>query len=205
MKLPELSSSLYQYLKKYQEDPNSKVFAPLAEAYRKAGFAQEAIDIAQAGLKVHPHFMAGKVALARALFDQKQYEEVIKELLSVVGNFPDNWAAQRLLGDAYLISGQNSKALEAYKLVLFFHPQDAEVAQWVQELETESYETQPLLLGASRFEVRPLGPLTGVTPDPQKQKRIQTIERLQRWLQKIERYRVLQEVARSKSASMDAI
>ena len=38
---------IFSYLKKFQEDPASRVFAPLAEAYRKAGLVDEAIDIAR--------------------------------------------------------------------------------------------------------------------------------------------------------------
>ena len=55
---------IYEYLKKYQEDPSSRVFAPLAESYRKAGLADEAIEIAREGLRVHPNFVGGRVALA---------------------------------------------------------------------------------------------------------------------------------------------
>ena len=63
---------IYHYLRRYQEDPRSRVFAPLAEAYRKAGLLDEAIEIARDGVRVHPHFVGGKVALARALFDKGQ-------------------------------------------------------------------------------------------------------------------------------------
>ena len=57
------SPMIYDYLKKYQEDPTSRVFAPLAEAYRKAGLIDEAIEIAREGLRVHPNFVGGRVAL----------------------------------------------------------------------------------------------------------------------------------------------
>src|SRR3954470_6886467 len=99
------SPLIYNYLKKYQEDPNSRVFAPLAEAYRKAGLIDEAIEIAREGLRVHPGFVGGRVALARALFDKKSYEEVVKELTPVVRDVPDNLVAQRLLAESCLMQG----------------------------------------------------------------------------------------------------
>src|SRR5271156_5404845 len=97
---------IYQYLKKYQEDPTSRVFAPLAEAYRKAGLIEEAIEIAREGLLVHPSFTGGRVALARALFDKKQYQLVIDELNLVVQDAPDNLIAQRLLAESHLMLGR---------------------------------------------------------------------------------------------------
>ena len=97
---------IFNYLKKYQEDPGSRVFAPLAEAYRKAGMVNEAIEIAREGLRVHPGFVGGRVALARALFDQQQYQEVIEELSKVIQDVPDNLVAQRLLAESYLMLGR---------------------------------------------------------------------------------------------------
>src|SRR5665213_3540197 len=95
------SPVLYTYLKKYQEDPTSRVFAPLAEAYRKAGLLNEAIEIAREGLRLHPTFVGGRVALARALFDNHLYSQVIDELALVVRDVPDNLVAQRLLAESY--------------------------------------------------------------------------------------------------------
>src|SRR4051812_37043809 len=95
------SPLLYDYLKKYQEDPTSRIFAPLAEAYRKAGLLDDAIEIAQEGLRMHPNFVGGRVALARALFDKKLFDEVIEELGPLIQDVPDNLVAQRLLAESY--------------------------------------------------------------------------------------------------------
>src|SRR5262245_34688745 len=104
------SPLIYSYLKKYQEDPTSRVFAPLAEAYRKAGLVDEAIEIAREGLGVHPGFVGGRVALARALFDKKSYDEVIAELVPIIQDVPDNLVAQRLLAESYLMTGRLAEA-----------------------------------------------------------------------------------------------
>src|SRR6476620_6012693 len=112
--------AIYTYLKQYQDDPNSRVFAPLAEAYRKAGLIDEAIDISREGLKVHPSFMGGRVALARALFDKRLYQEVVEELSPIVQDIPDNLVAQRLLAESYLVLGRVAGALSASKMLLSF-------------------------------------------------------------------------------------
>lgn len=140
--IPEHYSSLiYQYLKKYQDDPQSKIFAPLAEAYRKAGLIDEAIEVAEEGLLVHPKYIGGRVALARALFDKKEYEKVIFHLEDVLESAPDNIIALKLNAESYLMLGRMNEALYHYKLLLYYTPHDSELVAMVKELETESLES----------------------------------------------------------------
>ncbi len=188
---------LYTYLKKYQDDPTSRVFAPLAEAYRKAGMIDEAIEIAREGLRVHPNFVGGRVALARALFDKKLFPEVIDELTQVVRDVPDNLVAQRLLAESCLMLGRVTEALGAYKMLLYFNPRDVETAKMVQELEGQAYEKGALVLQTDRkepepaFDVRTAGGAIDEDPDLKRERWIRKIETLQGLLQRVERYRAL--------------
>ena len=187
---------IYEYLKKYQDDPTSRVFAPLAEAYRKAGLIDEAIEIAREGLQVHPHFMGGRVALSRALFDKKLYEEVLEELKPVIQDVPDNLVAQRLVAESCLILGRVSEALDAYKMLLFFQPQDQEVAQLVRELEIQAYQKGALILHSDAelgFDIRPVEGAVAAAPHEKKTRKVKKIEKLQSFLQRIEKHRTLNE------------
>ncbi len=136
---------LLKYLTQYQENPKSRIFAPLAEAYRKIGLVDEAIQICREGLDHHPTFIGGKVALARALFDKKRHRDVRELLKDAINEIPDNLLAQRLLADSNLVLGFLDEALNAYKMILYFNPSDEEVAGMVQELETQSYQGGGLL------------------------------------------------------------
>lgn len=140
------SPMIYEYLRRWQEDPTSRVFAPLAEAYRKAGMVDEAIEIAQDGVRIHPNYLGGRVALARALFDRQRYHEVIEHLEMPMQNAPDNLAGQRLLAESFLMTGRVAEALTSYKLLLYFAPMDLEAAKMVKELETQAYEQGTLVL-----------------------------------------------------------
>ena len=190
------SPLIYSYLKKYQEDPSSRVFAPLAEAYRKAGLVDEAIEIAREGLRVHPSFVGGRVALARALFDKKLYVEVIDELAGIIQDVPDNLIAQRLVGDSALMLGRVADALNAFKMLLYFNPTDLEVAKVVQELEAQAYQKGTLVLMtemepevATEFDVKPLQGAIANDPRLKRQTWVRRIELLQGLLQRVERYR----------------
>jgi tetratricopeptide (TPR) repeat protein len=186
---------LYHYLKKYQDDPTSRVFAPLAEAYRKAGLLKEAVEIAREGLKIHPTFIGGKVALARALFDLKEYQSVIETLKPVVADAPDNLIAQRILGDSYLILGRLADAVQSYKMLLYFSPDDPELSQMVQELENQAYHKGDMVIRTD-FEVKPTGEAMESDPEVKKFRKIRSVEKLLDFLLKIERYRMRQALSR---------
>ena len=199
MNQPSFSPILYDYLRRYQENPRSRVFAPLAEAYRKAGLVDEAVEIAREGLKVHPNFVGGRVALARALFEKRQYEQVVDELQPVIRDVPDNLVAQRLIAESSLILGRVSQALDSYKMLLYFSPEDTELARVVQELESQSYQQGALVLQAepaaapavvaADFRVEETGRALGSDPAFERSRWIRRIELLQNLLLRVEKYR----------------
>jgi len=62
------------------ENPNSQIFAALADAHRKKGRLDKALRICRQGLKFHPEYGAGHMIMARIDFDRKMYEEAEVEL-----------------------------------------------------------------------------------------------------------------------------
>ena len=194
---------IYSYLKKYQDDPKSRIFAPLAEAYRKAGLVDEAIEIAREGLEVHPHFIGGRVALARALFEKKSYAEVLQELEQIIHDVPDNLVAQKIYAESSLMLGHVANALNAYKMLLYFNPNDSETAQVVAELETQAFQKNNIVLDGEpnltaldlAFDVRPAK--SAIKGMPKEESVVETgqwmkqIQHLQNLLQRVERYRQL--------------
>lgn len=136
----EYDPYLERYLKEYQDNPRSRIFAPLAEAYRKSGLVDEAIDICKEGLQYHPNFISGMVALARAYLDKGLYTATIRELEKVVSEVPDNYLAQKLLAQSYLLVGDNNNALKAYKMVLYLNPKDLESKTVVSKIESKNQD-----------------------------------------------------------------
>ena len=193
MENKSFSPLIYDYLKKYQEDPTSRIFAPLAEAYRKAGLVDEAIEIAREGLRVHPNFVGGRVALARALFEKRNYEEVVDGLAVVVREVPDNLVAQRLLAESSLMLGRVAEALSAYKMLLYYNPTDPETARVVAELEAQAYEDGVLVLrkdpSPQKMQIRTARDAISRDDRVLKAQIFARVELLQEALVRIERYR----------------
>lgn len=172
-------------IEKYQKlllrDPRSKIFAPLAEAYRKMGLLKEAQETCEQGLKYHPHFAGGHVALAKVLMDLENYETAALRLQTAVEFSPENLLAHQLLADCQLKLKNAKQALKAYKMVLFLSPMNEKAAKAVKRLESltadeyddELFSMKPLgsvvkdLEGREAPEIEPVLPKTS-TPEVQK-------------------------------------
>ncbi len=93
--------ALDRYRQILARDPSSLVFAALAEIYRKTGELDKAIATCRKGLRLHPRFVSGRVALARAYADDGKLDLARHELEKVVLSAPDNIVAQKLLAEIY--------------------------------------------------------------------------------------------------------
>lgn len=132
--------TIEQYQRMLVKDPNSKVFAPLAEALRENGLLPQAERVAVDGVKRHPRYVGGYVALGRILIDQLRYKEAMPILKAATDLDPQNLLALHLLGNTYLQLQMPKEALKAFKMVLFLNPLSEKAKNAVQKLETVSAE-----------------------------------------------------------------
>lgn len=164
-----------KYIATLAKDPKSKVFAALAEAYRKAGALDEAVNVCRQGLHYNPNYMGGMVALGRSYFDKGMKAEAKEQLEKVIKITADNMIAQRILGEIYEGEGKKAEAVKAFKLILALNPKDAEVKEHLDILEGRKsspsppvQETQPAqppapVSSSAKMEVPPSPPPTPQT------------------------------------------
>lgn len=131
-------SAIEKYLQLYRREPGSKVFAPLAEAYRKNGQIEHALDIALKGVKIHPDFASGRVTLGRIYMAQKLWEKGLQELKQAADLNPEILLAHKLIGECHLEMHEPQKALEAFKMTLYLDPLDEKAQLMVKKLESLS-------------------------------------------------------------------
>lgn len=124
-----------RYQKIYAQNPESRIFAPLAEAYRKMKLYKEAREVAESGVKTHPDFPGGHVALAKIELDEKNYDKALKQLEKVTQLSPENILAHSLMGETYLRLKEPKQALRAYKKLLFLSPDNEKALNAVKKLE----------------------------------------------------------------------
>ena len=133
-----------EFIERYQllleREPKSKVFAPLAEAYRKMGLAHKAYILCKAGLNYHPNFAGGHIAMARALMELEETDQAIQHLEKATELSPENILAYQILADLLLSLKKTKEALKAYKMVLFLSPDNNKAQKAVKKLESLSAE-----------------------------------------------------------------
>src|SRR5918996_4878358 len=83
--------------RRVQRDPASTAFAALAEAFRRAGRLEEAIDTCRSGLKRHPSYAGARVTLGWALIETGRLDEATDEVERILQSAPENLAAVRAL------------------------------------------------------------------------------------------------------------
>src|SRR5262249_13371706 len=81
--------------RRVQKDPASIAFAQLAEECRRAGQFQEAVDVCEAGLSLHPAYLSARVTLGRSLIELDELDKALEELTTVLRSAPENLAAIR--------------------------------------------------------------------------------------------------------------
>lgn len=127
-------------IEKYQnilaKDPTSKVFAPLAEAYREMGMLKEAATTVTLGVQRHPQFVSGLVTHARVMREVGELEKALQSALKASQLSPENILAHQLQAEIYLAQRKPKEALKAFKMVLFLNPQSQSAQKGVQKLES---------------------------------------------------------------------
>lgn len=152
----DMSSFVERYQLIYEKDPHSKIFAPLAEAYRRMGLLEEAIDLAERGVKLHPHFASGRVALGKCYAQKEQFQDAVEQLKVAVDLSPENILAHHLLGNCYSKLKKHAEALDSFKMVLFLNPHDDKIAKQVAKLEKKIFADSQLSWGDEEFSMEKL-------------------------------------------------
>lgn len=131
------SALLAKYYGLYKKNPRSKVFAPLAEAFRKLGMLDDALKILKDGIRNHPHYALGYIVLAHCYYDQEKFELTYNTLRPIIAQNADNISLQKIFAQACIHMGHLEEALDTYKYLLFMNPRDKFFASEVKKLEDD--------------------------------------------------------------------
>ncbi len=148
-----------------EKDPNSRLFLPLAEEYRKSGLLDEAISVILRGLERQPGYTSARVALGRLYLEKNMPEEAKHEFEAVVKAIPDNLFAHKKLAEMYRDAGEIEKAIAEYETVVRLNPIDDDAKMCLAELGAGGREEGLLSLGEAEMEVVPETPVS--LPDEQ--------------------------------------
>jgi tetratricopeptide (TPR) repeat protein len=127
------ASQIRRFEQQYEENPESFVFARLADAHRKAGNAQRGLEILERGLERHPEYMSAHIVQARCLMDLGRQEGAVETWSRVLELDPQNLVALRALAELAIAAGNRTVARTWAERLLHVDPLNEEAARLVAE------------------------------------------------------------------------
>ncbi len=114
---------------RFRDNPKGRNFAPLADAYRKAGLIDNAIDLCQNGLKLHPDYVSAYIVYARCLIDKKDDPAALGVFRKVLELDGENIIALRGLAELAERNGKYEEEVEWLTRLLNADPMNGDAAE----------------------------------------------------------------------------
>ena len=123
------TSEIEKLEKRWAENPKGRNFAPLADAYRKAGELDRAIELCKSGLERHPDYVSAHIVYGRCLVDQKQDRAAGEVFQKVLTLDPENILALRVLAEICERGKRFEEAVGWLTKLLAVDPMNGEAAE----------------------------------------------------------------------------
>ena len=118
------TDDIRQFEARLAREPTSQAYAALAEAYRRAGRADEAVRLCREGLARHPEYATTRLILAKALLECGEVQAARDEIRRFLGGEPDHEPALRIAVEGALRGGDPADALEHVRRLAALDPHD---------------------------------------------------------------------------------
>lgn len=158
-------SIVEKYEQMLSQDPTSTVFVELARAYLERGDNDRAVTICEQGVTHHPNSVVGRVLWGKALINKGKAAEAMKQFDLAVNIDRENPHAYNLISEALLRKGLFRSALPILRKAAALQPNDARIAQWLEQTRTAlAGGPAPVLYDSTTVGVQALGATPGEGP-----------------------------------------
>jgi tetratricopeptide (TPR) repeat protein len=129
-----LEAELARLRSRYDANPGGRVFAPLADCYRKLGRLDEALDVCLEGLDEHPGYTTAHVIRGKIHRDRQEPDAAFMAFEQVVELDDQNLLARRECAMLAEQLGHVRKAYEHWNRLLAADPNSAEAESAIERL-----------------------------------------------------------------------
>ena len=150
---------------RYRAAPRGHVFAPLADACRKAGMLDEALEICARGVGEHPRYASGYVVQGKCLYDAGRIGDAQAAFDRVLDLDPKNLVALKYLGIIHAERGDSSRAKEFFGHILALDPGDREIRSRMEDVSQHRPQASTKVL-IPVGSAPPPPPVVRVEPQP---------------------------------------
>jgi tetratricopeptide (TPR) repeat protein len=144
-----MNDELQILIERFEKAPESRLFAPLADCYRKRGDIERAVEILEKGLERFPLYASARVILGKCFYDTGATERAKAEFTRVLEVDPENLVALKFMGDISLAVDRRDEAAEYFRKIVAIDPTNEEATGALKEMESV-FVGPPIDLGAER-------------------------------------------------------
>jgi len=123
-----------------ENNPDSVLFARLADRYIDLGRLDEAANLCRRGLERHPKYASAYIVLAKALWKKGELEDAETAVSKALELEPHNLHALRLRAEILRATGWVSNAVQDYRTLSILDPLAEDVRRQLEALKTEETE-----------------------------------------------------------------
>lgn len=135
-----LLAKIAGYLEILGKDPRSTVFVPLSDAYRRLGMLDDALSLAQRGVRTLPWFGPGFVALGRVQMQQGDLEDALHSFRKALELDEDSIAAMHSLVRLHLLRGEKDQAVALLERTVQLEPEQLVFSNLLRSLRPAGAE-----------------------------------------------------------------
>ena len=137
------TSEIEKLEKRWAENPKGRNFAPLADAYRKAGELDRALELCTAGLELHPDYVSAHIVFGRCLIDQKNDPGASDAFRKVLTLDPENVLALKILAEIAERGARHDEAAEWLTRLLAADPMNGDAAEHLARAKSKAAQAAP--------------------------------------------------------------
>ncbi len=134
LSVAQLDERIERCLAILADNPQSQVFAALADAYRKRGEFGRAFAVCKSGLKHHPDYAPGHVVMAKLYLHQGMLMESLESLQHAVRIDGPTRTTDQLELEILISLGQWDAAQRCLERIRMSDPRDPQVREFEQQL-----------------------------------------------------------------------
>jgi predicted regulator of Ras-like GTPase activity (Roadblock/LC7/MglB family) len=131
----EIEERIAKCQKILEADPNSQIFAALADALRKKGNAPKALEICIRGIDKHPDYGSAYIVLAKIYLDQGNYADANRQLQKAITVGGRTRSVDVLEAEILIKLGQVNKARSILEKIYSSDPRNESVRNLLVSLD----------------------------------------------------------------------
>jgi predicted regulator of Ras-like GTPase activity (Roadblock/LC7/MglB family)/uncharacterized protein HemY len=136
MDFSEIDERIAKCQKILDADPNSQIFAALADAYRKKGLFAKAYEICSKGIEKHPDYGSAYIVMAKISLDQGNHAEAAYQLQRAVAVGGRTRSVDVLEAEILMMQGQINRARHILEKLHISDPKNDTVNNLILKLES---------------------------------------------------------------------